>query len=242
MPSAGQSVDNILASQSGFSNRLDPSQPASPTNPAFAATEPAPFAVHDKDGPSHSFTSVCVQLCNDKAGPSAASPIRNNGFVRSYKEALLGGSHNPSAENIAGVMVVRAGLLAINQLRNGVLSPRYWFHQVRAPRCPADVLHAAASKASATRSSAITSRTIYELVGKGAGVVLIPRPERILRFKVCHSPDFRLRADERWASDAQSGNRTTYSSFPAFNSLKAPPRTRQTRQSRSTRHRVVWRH
>src|SRR5690349_129613 len=70
-PDAGQSIENVVSSGTGFSNRLDPSKPASATNPEFAAATPAPFAVHDKDGPSHSFDAVCVQLCNSKTGPSA---------------------------------------------------------------------------------------------------------------------------------------------------------------------------
>src|SRR5262249_61257975 len=95
-----QSIENVLSSSSGFSNRLDPSKPVSATNPEFSATKPAPFAVHDKDGPSHSFNAVCVQLCNSNTGPSATNPVKNNGFVRSYKDSLTHPTHHPPATHI----------------------------------------------------------------------------------------------------------------------------------------------
>src|SRR5262249_25170727 len=83
-PSAGQQIDGLAGKN--LSNRLDPASPPSETNPTFPASEGAPFAVHDKDGPSHSFNAVCVQLCNNQNGPSNTVPVQNNGFVRSYKD------------------------------------------------------------------------------------------------------------------------------------------------------------
>src|SRR5947199_1006488 len=82
----GQTIENLQGAHATLSNLLDPSQPASTANPNFTVSHPAPFAVHDKEGPSHSFNAVCVQLCNDQSGPSSANPVRNNGFVRSYKD------------------------------------------------------------------------------------------------------------------------------------------------------------
>src|SRR6266536_2280468 len=70
-PAAGQTLENLLGGNEKHSNRLDPETLASASNPEFTVTTPAPFAVHDKEGPSHSFNAVCVQLCNDKA------PVRN---------------------------------------------------------------------------------------------------------------------------------------------------------------------
>src|SRR5258705_9001018 len=61
-------------------NLFDPSKPPSTTNQRFRVSEPTPFAVRDKEGPSHSFNAVCVQLCNAKSGPSPANPAVNNGF------------------------------------------------------------------------------------------------------------------------------------------------------------------
>ena len=114
----GQSIENVLSSATGFSNRLDPSRPASATNPEFSAVKSAPFAVHDKERPSHSFNAVNLQLCNNKSGPSATIPVTNNGFVRSYKDSITRGSHHPSAEQIREVMQSFAPdqLPAINQL------------------------------------------------------------------------------------------------------------------------------
>src|SRR5712691_413012 len=83
-PAAGQTVENLMGGNAGLSNKLDPEKPVSAANPEFVVSQPAPFAVHDKEGPSHSFNAVCVQLCNDKLGPSQAHPVRNNGFARSY--------------------------------------------------------------------------------------------------------------------------------------------------------------
>ena len=234
VPSAGQSVDNLLASQSGFANRLDPSQPASPTNPEFAATQSAPFAVHDKDGPSHSFTSVCVQLCNDKAGPSAASPIRNNGFVRSYKDALLGASHNPSAANIAEVMrsFAPAQLPAINQLATEFCLCDHWFCEVPGPTMPNRMfIHAATSEGYVHNAfnRDYTSRTIYELVAdKGlTWCTYFHDLSEVLQFKsLGQSPDHFRRFDERWASDVSQGNLPNYVFIlPRFNNKKATPTT-----------------
>ena len=87
-PPAGQQIENILALESPPVNLLDPTRPESASNPAFEVSQPAPFAVDDKDGPSHSFNSVNVQLTNDKRGPSASSAIENNGFARNYADEL----------------------------------------------------------------------------------------------------------------------------------------------------------
>ena len=87
-PDAGQTIENLRGPNSTNANLLDPSRPESTDNPAFRVTKRAPFAVHDKEGPSHSFNSVCVQLCNDRSGPSATVPVKNNGFVRNYKDYL----------------------------------------------------------------------------------------------------------------------------------------------------------
>src|SRR5262245_9940164 len=103
-PAAGQTIENLLGANAHLSNLLDPSKPASATNPTFPVAQNAPFAVHDKDGPSHSFNAVCVQLCNDKAGPSAAHPIKNNGFVRNYRDSLLGHSNHVTNAQLAEVM------------------------------------------------------------------------------------------------------------------------------------------
>src|SRR5882762_1310611 len=79
-PAPGQQVDNLQGPNATLSSLLDPSQPESATNPKITVGQPAPFAVHDKDGPAHSFNAVCIQLCNSQDGPTAANPAKNNGF------------------------------------------------------------------------------------------------------------------------------------------------------------------
>src|SRR5262249_6554386 len=77
-PSSGQAIENLRGANAKLSNLLDPSRPSSADNPAFKVGHNAPFAVHDKDGPPHSFHAVCLQLSNDPDGPSIASPVKNN--------------------------------------------------------------------------------------------------------------------------------------------------------------------
>jgi phospholipase C len=57
-PAAGQSIENLRGANSTLSNLLDPAMPPSANNPRFTVDQPAPFAIHDKDGPSHSFNVV----------------------------------------------------------------------------------------------------------------------------------------------------------------------------------------
>jgi phospholipase C len=83
-PPPGQVIDNLLTLQHSPRNLLDPSRPESDSNPSFAVSNPAPFAVHVREGPSDSFNAVNTQLTNNIGGPSAQRPILNNGFVRSY--------------------------------------------------------------------------------------------------------------------------------------------------------------
>src|SRR5215467_5829668 len=72
-PAPGQQIENLRGSNATLSNLLDPSQPESATNLKITVSQPAPFAVHDKDGPAHSFHAVCIQLCNSQNGPSPSN-------------------------------------------------------------------------------------------------------------------------------------------------------------------------
>jgi phospholipase C len=229
---AGQSIENLLGSHGPFSNRLDPSKPASPTNPEFIASSPAPFAVHDKDGPSHSFNSVCVQLCNNKAGPSASSPVKNNGFVRSYRDALLTASHNPSVDQIAEVMRSFAPdqLPAINQLAAEFCLCDHWFCEVPGPTMPNRMyIHAATSEGYVHNAFKrdFTSKTVYELVAeKGlTWCTYFHDLSEVLQFKsLGHSASHFRRFDERWASDVSQGNLPNYVFIlPRFINKKATP-------------------
>jgi phospholipase C len=75
---AGETIENLLALRSSAVKLLDPSKPESADNPPFEASQPALFAVDDKEGPSHSFNSVNVQVSNNSRGPSDTLPIQNS--------------------------------------------------------------------------------------------------------------------------------------------------------------------
>src|SRR5439155_25761789 len=103
-PPSSQTIENLTGSNANLSNLLDPSKPSSSDNPEFKVAQNAPFAVHDKDGPPHSFHAVCLQLCNSTDGPSAANPVKNNGFIRAYKDDLLRRTHKIDRDQIGEVM------------------------------------------------------------------------------------------------------------------------------------------
>jgi phospholipase C len=231
-PAPGQSIENVSSSSTGFSNRLDPSKPASATNPEFSAATPAPFAVHDKDGPSHSFNAVNVQLCNSKTGPSTTTPVKNNGFVRSYKDSLTSGSHHPTAEQIREVMQSFGPdqLPAINQLAAEFCLCDHWFCEVPGPTMPNRMfIHAATSEGYVHNAFQrdYTSKTIYELVAeKGlTWCAYFHDFNEVLQFKNLEvsTTHFR-RFDERWKSDASQGNLPNYVFIlPRFVNKSATP-------------------
>ena len=166
-PAAGQQIENLQGANATLSNLLDPSQPESANNPKFTVSQPAPFAVHDKNGPPHSFPEVCIQLCNDQSGPSPSNPIKNNGFARAYKEDLLRRSHNVTQQQIGEVMQSFAPeqLPAINQLANEFCLCDHWFCEVPGPTMPNRMyIHAATSEGYVHNAFKrdFTSRTIYE--------------------------------------------------------------------------------
>src|SRR5262249_4240367 len=86
-------------------NLLDPAKPESATNPALRVGNAAPFAVPVGKGPAHSLNASSVQLCNNKDGPGAASPARNNGFAKNYRAELArDGIPHATPEQVAVVM------------------------------------------------------------------------------------------------------------------------------------------
>jgi len=231
-PAPGQLIENVLSSATGFSNRLDPSKPASATNPEFTAAKPAPFAVNDKNGPAHSFNAVNVQLCNSKTGPSATSPVTNNGFVRSYKDSLTSGSHHPTAEQIREVMQSFGPdqLPAINQLAAEFCLCDHWFCEVPGPTMPNRMfIHAATSEGYVHNAfnRDYTSKTIYELVaGKGlTWCTYFHDLNEVLQFKNLgqSTTNFR-RFDEQWKSDVSHGQLPNYVFIlPRFINKSATP-------------------
>jgi phospholipase C len=229
-PAAGQTIENLLGAHSNLSNLLDPSKPPSASNPKFNVSQPAPFAVHDKDGPSHSFNSVGVQLCNDRSGPSPANPVKNNGFVRSYKDDLLRRTHQVNRDQIAEVMASFAPdqLPAINQLAKEFCLCDHWFCEVPGPTMPNRMfIHAATSEGYVHNAFQrdFTSKTVYELFQeKGlTWCTYFHDLNEVLQFKnLDQTPDHFRRFEERWASDVSAGNLPNYTFIlPRFNNKRA---------------------
>jgi phospholipase C len=225
-PAAGQQLERLTEQEF---NLLDPSKPPSTTNRRFRINEPAPFAVRDKEGPSHSFNSVCVQLCNDKSGPSTANPAKNIGFVRNYRDHLLQGSHNVDASHIAEVMECFAPeqLPTINQLAKEFCLCDHWFCEVPGPTMPNRMfIHAATSEGYVHNAfdRTFTSRTVYDLLQeKGlTWATYFHDFNEVLQFKhLGTSADHFRRFDERWKSDVAQGNLPNYTFiFPRFMNKK----------------------
>jgi phospholipase C len=219
-PSTGQTVENLTGPNSDLFNLLDPSAPASGNNPTFKVSKPAPFAVHDKEGPSHSFNSVCVQLCNDRKGPSPQRPVRNNGFVRSYKDNLLQRTHKVDEKVIAEVMASFSPkqLPALNALARNFCLCDHWFCEVPGPTMPNRMfIHAATSEGYVHNAfdRPFTSKTVYELLEgkKLTWATYFHDLNEVLQFKKLKktSETFR-RFDERWASDV-AGDKLPHYSF-----------------------------
>jgi DNA/RNA endonuclease G (NUC1)/phospholipase C len=216
-PPAGQTLDNLLPLNPLPSNLLDPSKPRSATNPAFDVSQPAPFAVTDKQGPSHSFNAVNTQLSGFKQGPSASHPVRNNGFALNYSNSLSAHSHNVSREQIAEVMQCFSPdqLPAINQLAQAFCLCDHWHCEVPGPTMPNRMfVHAATSEGYVHNNfkRPYTSRTIYELVqekGLTWGVYFHDLNE-VMQFHALEQTPDTFRRFDRWAQDAASGNIPNY--------------------------------
>jgi phospholipase C len=132
------------------SNLLDPSQPASVSNPSFVVTNTAPYAVPIGGGPGHLLPDTNVQLCGDASGPNAQFPAKNNGFVKSYANNLKTWDHvlNPTPDQIRVVMQCFApgSLPSINDLADAFVLCDNWFAEVPGPTHPNRLyMHAATS-------------------------------------------------------------------------------------------------
>ncbi len=228
--STGQKVENLQGPNATLSNLLDPSQAPSATNPSFTVGQPAPFAIHDKDGPPHSFHAVCLQLCNSQSGPSPANPVKNNGFIRAYKDDLLRRTHHVDRNQIDEVMLSFAPnqLPAINQLANEFCLCDHWFCEVPGPTMPNRMyIHAATSEGYVHNAfnRDFTSKTIYELVqDKGlTWCTYFHDLSEVLQFKnLGQSPAHFRRFEENWTSDVSAGNLPNYVFIlPRFNNKKA---------------------
>jgi phospholipase C len=218
-PAGNQTIENLLGANANKSNLLDPSKPESDANPRFPVEQNAPFAVHDVEGPSHSFNSVCVQLCNDRSGPSASHPVDNSGFVRSYKDDLLRRTHHVDKTVIAEVMASFSPkqLPAINELARSFCLCDHWFCEVPGPTMPNRMfIHAATSEGYVHNAfdRPFTSKTVYELFQE-AGLTwatYFHDLNEVLQFeKLERSKEHFRRFDEMWASDVAQDKLPNYS-------------------------------
>jgi len=229
-PAAGETVENLMRLDPLPVNLLDPSKPASVANPAFAVSQPAPFAVHDKEGPSHSFKSVNVQLTNDPRGPSAAIPIRNNGFARNYADNLKPRLRVVDHEHVEEVMQSFASdqLPAFNQLAREFCLCDHWHCEVPGPTMPNRMfLHAATSEGYVHNDfkRPYTSKTVYELFQeKGlTWAIYFHDLHDLLQFRKLAPTKEHFRRFDRWEADVAAGNLPSYTFlFPRFMNARAP--------------------
>lgn len=223
-PPAGQTIDNLLSLSSPPSNLLDPSKPESTANPAFAVAQPAPFAVHDKEGPSHSFNAVNTQLAGSNKGPTAGTPSQNIGFVKNYAAELSRNSKNVTPSQIQEVMLSFAPdqLPSLNQLAREFCLCDQWHCEVPGPTLPNRMfIHAATSEGYVHNDfkRTFTSKTVYELFEqKGlTWAAYFHDLNEIMQFpQLSQTPDHFRRFD-RWSADVAAGNLPNYTFiFPRF--------------------------
>jgi phospholipase C len=224
-PPSGQVMENLTGGT--FSNLVDPSKPESGTNPRIVAKKSAPFAVHDKEGPSHSFNATCVQLCN---------PVKNNGFVRSYRDHLLQNTHTVDQKNLAEVMTSFGPkqLPAVNALARNFCLCDHWFCEVPGPTMPNRMyVHAATSEGYVHNAfdREYKSKTIYELFAE-AGLdwcIYFHDLNEVLQFPALEkSPAHFRRFDQRWSQDVANGDLPTYTFiFPRFLNKNGAPANSQ---------------
>lgn len=230
---AGQLIDNLLTIQQPPRNLLDPSRPESASNPSFAASNPAPFAVHDREGPSHSFNAVNTQLTSNIAGPSAQHPVLNNGFVRSYADDLLRRTHTVDRSHVAEVMQCFSPdqLPAINQLAREFCLCDQWHCEVPGPTMPNRMfIHAATSEGYVHNNfkRPYTSKTIYELFEeKGlTWATYFHDLNEIFQFQKLTQSKAHFRRFDAWPADVAAGNLPNYTFWvPRFNNTKADGNT-----------------
>jgi phospholipase C len=222
--SRGQKVENILALESLRVNLLDPAKPKSARNPAFEVSQPAPFAVDNKDGPSHSFNAVNVQLTNDKRGPSASSPIENSGFARNYADELKPHLGVVDHEHVQQVMQCfpPEQLPTLNQLAREFCLCDHWHCEVPGPTMPNRMfVHAATSEGYVHNDfkRPFTSKTVYELFEEKGLTWSAYFSDLVDLFqfeKLKRTPDHFRRFDN-WADDAAAGKLPNYTFlFPRF--------------------------
>jgi phospholipase C len=221
---AGETIENLLALHSPAVNLLDPSRPESADNPAFKASQPAPFAVDDKEGPSHSFKSVNVQLTNNSRGPSDTVPIQNNGFARNYADNLKPRLRVVDSEHVEQVMQCfsQDQLPALNQLARNFCLCDHWHCEVPGPTMPNRMfMHAATSEGYVHNDfkRPYTSKTVFELFEeKGLEwAIYFHDLHDLLQFRKLAPTKDHFRRFDRWADDVAAGRLPSYTFlFPRF--------------------------
>ncbi len=224
-PPHGQTIDNLAALPALPSNQLDPSKPASSTNPSFQPSTPTPFAVHDKDGPSHSFVAVNTQLSGRRSGPDSAHPPSNNGFIRNYGDHLRQNTRNVDKAIVDEVMqsYSPAQLPAINQLAQEFCLCDQWHCEVPGPTMPNRMfVHAATSEGYVHNNFRrhYTSKTVYELFEeKGLSwAVYFHDLNEVVQFKKLTQTPQHFRRFDTYAADVAAGTLPNYSFIvPRFN-------------------------
>ena len=220
---AGETIENVLAHSPAF-NLLDPSRPESADNPAFKASQPAPFAVDDKEGPSHSFNSVNVQLTNNSRGPSDTVPIQNNGFARNYADNLKSRLRVVDPEHVEQVMQCFSPdqLPALNQLAQDFCLCDHWHCEVPGPTMPNRMfMHAATSEGYVHNDfkRPYTSKTVFELFEeKGLEwAIYFHDLHDLLQFRKLAPTKDHFRRFDRWSEDVGAGRLPNYTFlFPRF--------------------------
>jgi phospholipase C len=216
-PRDGGKIENILALDSPPFNLLHPTTPKSARNPAFEVSQPAPFAVDDKDGPSHSFNAVNVQLTNNKRGPSASSPIENNGFARNYADELKPHLRVVDHDHVQQVMQCFAPdqLPSLNQLAREFCLCDHWHCEVPGPTMPNRMfVHAPTSEGYVHNDfkRPFTSKTVYQLFEEKGLTWTAYFSDLVDLFqfeKLERTPDH-FRHFDNWADDVAAGKLPNY--------------------------------
>ena len=234
-----RSFDHIFGFRPGIngltgneSNLLDPSNPASDSNPAFAVDNQAPYAVLAGQGPGHSIHATNYQLCNDKGGPRPGLPPINNGFARNYKDELRN-DHvpHPGPEVIRVVMQSFSAdkLPSINALADSFCVCDNWFAEVPGPTQPNRLyMHAATSTGFALNNwkRILEVRTIYNSLGDAGfswGTYSFDANE-VLEFSQVSNQTARFKLfEDSFKADVQGGRLANYSFIVPrfFNSTNA---------------------
>jgi len=221
-----RSFDHIFGYRQGVngltnqSNLLNPAKPESDTNPIFTVNNGAPYAVLAGQGPSHSINGTNYQLCNDKNGPTAANPAKNNGFVRNYSDSLLH-DHVPHPTNADLAVVMQAfapeRLPSINALADNFCICDNWYSEVPGPTQPNRLyMHAGTSAGFGFNKwqAKLDIRTIYENMedaGFTWGVYSFDTNE-VLEFSRINTKKANFKKfDDSFQSDVTSGKLANYS-------------------------------